>query len=271
MTATKNTTGGQRTANVTITTTAGSPVLTRTITVTQLACSTNGGGSNEPAGVTGRELSGSKIGDSSDWVEVAQVAAGGNSYSLIVRKANLPSFVAFDPRPSGYTNIYSSSDVRNAINNWFNGDSIAATAALRKYTVKPSLPAGTFGAKALGTDGYGTFDGFSTPGTTITGTGNDVAFILSYGEYARFCSLNWMNDPHHISANNPPNRPSHPTAVSNYHKLSLAGSDTWSRSSDRQENHVGYLSKGGLLFTTASIWTLAARPALWVKSEIFNL
>ena len=156
-----------------------------------------GGGGEDPTGIEiliGRDLLGSAIGDTSDWIEVAKY---NNAYSLIVRK----NFINWYPNGHqgdaswqlnhfGSNDQYYGSTVRSRINAWFNGapdgtaDRLDETAPLRNFTVKNDA------RTALGTAAFveSRNNGFSKPLAEHDSNGDDVAFALSYGEAVNYIS-----------------------------------------------------------------------------------
>jgi hypothetical protein len=143
----------------------------------------------------GRILTPLQTGDSENWVEIAK---NGN-YSLIVRahyiniyenghKNDPPWNYAF----YGANNAYGSSSVRSNINEWFNGtagtDKLPSGARLRQFTVQNNATS----ILGTGSNAVGLTDGFSKPNPTYAPSGNDVAFALSFGEAANFCSKTYF-------------------------------------------------------------------------------
>jgi len=127
-----------------------------------------------PVVKTQRYIKAADAGDTSDWIEIARTQEDG--FSLIVRKSVI-GVAAND------VNSYLSSPVRTAINNWFNGTStLAGNAPLRSFTVANTAVQNNFGT--FGVPG----GGISMPTAAFAGTGNDIAFALSFGEAASFCS-----------------------------------------------------------------------------------
>ena len=218
-----------------------------------------------PTAVDGRILTRDKTGDTSDWVELARY----NGYSLIVRKTVLPlGQVVFDNRN---IDAYQISDVRNMVNNWFNR-TLNSNAKLRDYTVK-SNPLQEIGYFAV------ISNGFCLPTDTALKTGDDVAFLLSFGEAARYCSkqyatstTSWVKSPD--------------LAIKNFNKLDYPqGAELymrdfwWLRSGGHNAGSTKSASSVGTHATQTMGSTVYAsssqaaypyvRPALWVKSSIF--
>jgi len=155
---------------------------------------------DNPESVDGRILGDSLTGDG-DWVEIAR----NGDYSLIVRKTFINTFdkgtFMGNPERNGvnYNNygvgttagvIYSDSQLRDVINSWFNPDlnaagfysyKLPAAARLRSFTVKNDA------ASDPGTQDDAS-SGLSKPQSVLDPTGLDVAFALSFGEAANFCS-----------------------------------------------------------------------------------
>jgi len=237
-----------------------------------------------PAVVDGRVLTAAQAGDSSDWVEIAR---DGNS-SLLVR-ANFinvypnrvvnGSVVAGNPAwqvfAFGTNTDYTKSTLRKNINNWFNGtaageaDKLPADARLRSFSVQPSaLPMGT------STRDESLTNGFSRPSSNQVGTGDDVAFALSYGEAANFVSLLYFQRFLYIA-----NQPSNAAAQANYAKINIPTArpydGMWLRSTGDGANTVGFLSNSysqtvpGRTFQDYLTGTGLAYPAMWVNSNVF--
>jgi len=237
-----------------------------------------------PTGVNGRILTANMAGDTSDWVEIAQNGV----YSLIVRK----NYVNWYPQASRYgnpawqytsfgaTNSYANSNVRNIINNWFNGcassaaDNLPATARLRDYTMQNNA------LNVVGTccnPSASLTNGFSKPTTTPAKTGKDVAFALSYGEAANFCSLTYFMRNLPVA-----NQQSSTIAVANFNKITIPSGyiyGMWLRSPGDLSSTAGGMtntyspSVPGRVFqlqlSTESEHGLVY-PALWVNSAIFE-
>ncbi|MDR2957031.1 MAG: DUF6273 domain-containing protein [Coriobacteriales bacterium] len=128
--------------------------------------------------VDGRVLPAYIAGDTSDWIEIARC----DGYSLIVRKDILPGGVLIYNKQT-VTGDYAPSNARTVMNNWFNG-TLPANAGLRNYTVTNNVMSEIgFFAQPTG--------GISRPSGTAAREGYDIAFLLSFGEAASFCSLNY--------------------------------------------------------------------------------
>ena len=251
--------------------------------------------SNVPTIATGRILTKDKAGDTSDWVEIAK---NGN-YSLIIRKnyiniypragyANKPDWqnslysdsTRSDYMKPGYVkNDYMKSLVRRSINDWFNGkagtacDNLPANARLRGYTMQifPQINTGTGNYKASLTDG------FSVPTIYQNGVGEDVAFALSYGEAANFCSRYYDLRDSYIQVNS-----SNSQAVANYNKLAIVSGSygMWLRSpGDNSEMACGIFFGTGTSIGTGRVFQFSTEstsdrvliyPAVWVKTTIFD-
>jgi hypothetical protein len=113
---------------------------------------------------TGRYIDGSKIGDSSDWLEIATM----DGYSLIIRVDALSAKTFAEQ---------ASTDVMN----WYQ-KIFQPTSALRPYISKNDAGWKTGDINNLTA-------GRSKPtGVLATKTDNDTCFPLSYGEYAQYCS-----------------------------------------------------------------------------------
>ncbi|MDR0491992.1 MAG: InlB B-repeat-containing protein [Oscillospiraceae bacterium] len=237
------------------------------LTLTLMMLPFNGTGlAADTVSVDGRILSAGKAGDSSDWVEIAQ----NGGHSLILRKDVLPlGWVNFPA--TGTNNAYQVSNARNTVNNWFN-NTLAGSARLRDFTVTSNVfnNLGNFASPA---------GGISTPTGTAARTGNDVAFLLSFGEAAQFCSLqHGINtvDVAQSSAN----------ARANYGKLTQLPTmpvqqDCWwlrspginTSSACSVGTHNSYILQTVWNSSTTSSPNSSynyIRPALWVGSGIFD-
>jgi len=222
---------------------------------------------DDPTVVTGRVLSASNAGDSSEWIEIARY--GG--HSLIVRKASI-GFSGF-----GSTSYYPGTTVYNTVNNWFK-NTLSSGARLRDFTVNNDSKTQR-GYWAVPSDGLSKPYPASAP--TAARTGDDVAFLLSFGEAASFCSTQYVinNGASYVQSSY--------EAVSNFNRLdTIAGT--------QPQNHWWLRSPGGLSDRACTVglggfnnWGSAAmqgavnqyqissniigvRPALWVGSGIFE-
>lgn len=229
----------------------------------------------QPTGVTGRTLTTTQTGDTSEWIEIAR----NGGYSLIVRSTS----IGIITDGFGGTASYSSSYLRDEINNWFLNSSnssskLSWSAQLRDYTVTSDVMSkiGTFNNTSLGSDTYGEFDGFSVPTgiaeqgihTSGGGTGTkDIAFPLSNGEAARFCGVQWYGASP-LSGWQACND----IAKANWAALADETSViSWLRSPGNSTGHVTYLNTNGRVTSdNRTISTNYVRPACWVNSDIFN-
>ncbi|MDR0797674.1 MAG: InlB B-repeat-containing protein, partial [Nitrososphaerota archaeon] len=233
-----------------------------------------------PTGVDGRILTPDLTGDTSNWVEIAR----NGDYSLIVRANFINVYNAAarygDPTwqyvPYGSSNTYTSSNVRNNINAWFNGvamgaaDNLSTNARLRNYTVQSNA------LSVLGTScnpAMSLNDGFSQPSSYQVGKGNDVAFVLSYSEAATF-----LSKTHDLRKSNPQMQPSNTNAAANYAKIAIPQLycyGMWLRSPGDVSGTMGALTYTGRVFqqyaSPGSIQEYGlVYPALWVSSSIFE-
>jgi len=240
--------------------------------------------------VTGRILTPDKTGDISNWIEIARI----DGFSLIVRQnfLNINEYfgTAFSPSWNttyyGQTNQYANSAVRNYINQWFCGtapgwaDKLPFNARLRQYTVMSNA------YNCLGTryTENSFYDGLSVPYYIKAGSGNDVAFALSYSEAANYCCIvrNWL----HANLNTD-NCYSLPAAVWNFYSLNLPPSPPevaksfyygmWLRSPGKLANTASALLNDGYAHELVtyqepiekSFGYSLVYPALWVTSDIF--
>jgi hypothetical protein len=249
----------------------------------------NAGGNNNVSGgdasglevVNGKILDKNKIGDSSDWIELATF----DKYSLIVRQNYINVFPIHTGEPEwqyskfGAENSYKDSIVRTKINDWFGGasqsavDNLSADAPLRDFTVKNTA------LDAIGTGTVGTLgvsDGFSKPVAEPARTGSDIAFALSYGEAANFIAklYSWGGGQ---SAASPA------LAQINFDKIiipaeSKSCNKLWLRSPGHTIDKTpmaSALSFDGKVFETYVDGTNGEYclnyPALWVDSKIFQI
>jgi len=244
-----------------------------------------------PTGVDGRILTPAQTGDTVHWVEIAR---NGN-YALIVRS----QFVNVHPNrvvsgqtvwgdPAWQHTSFGSSthymtaqnSIRWKINDWFNGtapgeaESLPVNARLRNFTAQSNA------GQVLGSSTWSPAlnDGFSRPTHVLVGTGNDVAFALSYGEAANFVSLLHFLRGMYIA-----NQPSSDIAVANYAKISIPTSfayyGMWLRSPGDLPQTAAFLSSSfsqvvpGRVFqsyiNTSDVRGLLY-PALWVDEYIFS-
>ncbi|MCL1977451.1 MAG: hypothetical protein FWG55_05030, partial [Candidatus Bathyarchaeota archaeon] len=228
----------------------------------------------------GRILTPDLTGDTVNWVEIARY----DGYSLIVRTSYLNVYAGSghggDPTwqyvAYGTSNNYIGSRVREGINNWFNNlasgaavDNLGDTARLRSYTMQNDA------SNVLGTSStaQALSDGFSTPTSTQVGTGNDVAFALSYSESAEF-----LSNVHDVYGMSPEGQLSNALAVENFDKITIPeiyGYGMWLRSAGRFSYTAGALAYNGraFQFQTDAISTSErglVYPALWVNSDIFE-
>ena len=225
---------------------------------------------SSPTAVSGRTLSKEKAGDTSAWIEIAQYG----EYSLIIRQEPLTSnLVAYSS--SSYSSSYSSSLVRSQVNSWYRSG-LSSTAELRNYAVKSNA------LSAIGSVSSSYSSGMSIPSGTAASTGDDVAFLLSYGEAMQFCSTQYDTNYYVYSSST--------HAYNNFCKLLPAYKNSsitpafWLRtpgSSSYYAGCVGYKSSGGLLSKLFSCFGCCfqycstvkyahCRPAIWVKCKIFE-
>jgi len=200
--------------------------------------------------VDGRIISAADIGDSSDWIEVAH----NNGYSLIVRQAALPS----SNGEFGSSSMYGTSAARNKVNNWFK-NTLGQNAPVRNYTVKHNALSslGSYPSPSAG---------LSTPTETGATTGDDVAFLLSFGEAASFISGQYIASGKYS--------PSSATAKANANKLVLAQNQYWwlrtPNASDRASTVGNEGGNASSVSSYARISTMPViRPALWVSATMF--
>ena len=222
----------------------------------------------------GRILTPDQTGDSAKWIEIAR----NGDYSLIVRadyiNVNLSHYgevnwqgVLFS---SGGSSAYQGSTPQTAINHWFNGTSdvedLPGEARLRSFTVSNNAsytPGGAPGYPASLTDG------FSKPTSYQVGTGNDVAFALSFSEAANFISKEYTTVPGvTIYA------VSDPAAAKNFEKLEPYSptDEIWLRSPGASAGSAAAMGHyfGRIHQNNTGTATNLVYPALWVHNSIFE-
>ncbi|MCL2135294.1 MAG: InlB B-repeat-containing protein, partial [Candidatus Bathyarchaeota archaeon] len=219
-------------------------------------------GANATSGVNGRILPAITTGDTSDWIEIAK----DGEYSLILRKVNLPnSKTAFSTSQiDNYLNPKQPL-ARAFVNTWFRS-TLNSNARLRDFTVKNTVltDLGYFGVIN---------DGFSSPTSEAVRTGDDVAFLLSFSEAALFCSQQYATGTSsYTSSSN--------IAQSNYAKLTIPSGPMedfwWLRSPGAPGNNICSVGSHSQAMS-GTVWGSSTnapypyiRPALWVKSSIFE-
>lgn len=227
----------------------------------------------EPIGTDdGRVLLPAKTGDSANWLEIAR----NGDYSLIVRtdfinvNSNNKNDAAWQGTLFGSNNVYQGSNVQGKINSWFNGsstvESLDNNARLRSFTVSNNASS-TVGAGCSGQGGL--TNGFSKPTTYQTGSGNDVAFVLSFCEMANFISKEYASSPTGGVYEN-----SSALAVSNFGKIKAydATKFMWLRSPGTSSSTAGTVQHtiGRAFQMFAATDVALIYPALWVHQDIFK-
>jgi hypothetical protein len=239
-----------------------------------------------PVAVNGRILTTEKTGDISDWIEIAR----NGGYSLILRKNYINIYhakvmygkmVYNDPAwqfaSFGLTDDYASSIVADKLNAWFSStaageaDKLPLNARLRDYTMHSNAKKvlGTCNTKAA------MINGFSMPTIYQVGMGDDIAFLLSYGE-----ATNYISKTHFMRASFA-NQPSSPIAVVNYDRIIIpSGCHIWLRSPGDISGSAGTIdndnsSAAGRVFqspisSSSSNYYGLIYPALWVDSDVFE-
>ena len=221
----------------------------------------------------GRVLTPGQTGDTVNWLEIAR----NGDYSLIVRTDFINvndngriGEAAWQGTPFGSNGVYGRSEVRDHINNWFNGragsalDNLAAGARLRSFTASNNA------SNVLGTgssDSGGLTNGFSKPTGYLVGAGNDIAFALSFTEAANFISREYNTNAGGGVA------PSTALAIANFGRLTPhAFTDyLWLRNAGTNTTTSGTLQHdGGRAFQLAIGTAALVYPALWVHSSIFD-
>ena len=158
-------------------------------------------------------------------------------------------------------NNYNNSWVRTQTNDFYG--SLSSTSALRQNAVTHDA------TSKLGV--YASLDnasGISIPTQTkATGT-TDIAFLLSFQEYASYCSLYW-----NIGIGINPDSPA--GAKTNWNLLKTKGdggtTGSWLRTIGNSTSSASMLSyPGGVGCNGLTDSTNYVRPALWVKSDIID-
>ena len=252
-----------------------------------------------PIGVDGRTLTPSHTGDTVNWIEIAR---NGN-YSLIVRAEFIniqpykmvgSTLIWGDPQRQmssfGSTAQYmtAQNSIRMKINAWFNGtaqgeaEKLPADARLREFTVQTNVSQPI----AIGTSTtlLSLSSGFTKPSNVFVGTGNEVAFALSYSEAAHFVSLS------HFLRGEISNWPSSAIAKANFAKINLPAiakptpstpyTGMWLRSPGDLANTAAFISTdvngsphghGRVFQEYISDSRGLLYPAVWVDEGIFSL
>ncbi|MDR0862323.1 MAG: DUF6273 domain-containing protein [Oscillospiraceae bacterium] len=200
---------------------------------------------------TGRVVTPAMSGDSVNWYEIA--TNGG--YSLIVRDSSVASGVAF--HTPFEKNTYSDSNLRNQLNNWYKNTLTSAAGKLKSYAVYNNVLC----RLGHGSQDINYLNGYSVPSAMPAGlTDNDIVFALSFQEAMRFCS----NDSTLSTA----------TAKANWALLSDRNGQWWLRSPDinvDQYTAANNLMASGTLQRSHVTLSMNARPAMWIKSDIFDI
>jgi hypothetical protein len=199
----------------------------------------------------------------SDWLEIATIEVDGTNYSLIVRKKVLTNSAgAF-----GATNNYMKSDVRTQINDWY--------ASLDSNNELVTFAASNNIKERLGTTFAWVGDGISLPTGDAIGR-EDIAFALSSGEAKLFASRNYYT-PFKI-AERATNHISQSGTAPDNNWVQLGSSNngdansvlSWLRSPGAAATYAAVLSAHGYVGNDGLSCAYSVRPALWVKSDIFN-
>jgi len=215
--------------------------------------------SDIPTVATTRRLSAARVGDDSDWIEIAT----NGRYSLILRVDNIGTS-RFNPEGGG--NNFVGSEAQAAVDNWWN--TVSSLASIRTNAV---------GHNALTRLGHfgdaDESDGFSNP----IGGSESWPFLLSVQEAARFVSTSHYD----VNAENFHERwpDSQAGARTNWgaDRLGSPREHWWLRSPGNRDYRMAAVSyrgnvNGGSGFQTAveTDGFLVLRPALWVNSTIFD-
>jgi hypothetical protein len=183
--------------------------------------------------VDGVTIPGSKLGDTVDWLTIAGKKVGGQPYYLIVRKNGYGTVTG--------PNYYSGSALQTAMTNFYG--TISTTAGIFVVNSDADTVIGTFGSPT---------GPISTPMQ-----GSTKAFALSFPEAASYLSMSVRGTP------------SPATAQSNWGKLNdETNRRTWLRTR-YQPNYSATLETSGNINNYNNANNGLARPAMWVKADIF--
>jgi len=224
-----------------------------------------------PTPVDGRILENNLTGDGR-WVEIAR----NGSYSLIVRAYYINGSVNY-----GSNNNYNGSNVQTYINNWFNNmsqgsgqiDRLSASARLRSFTVANNA------VNVRGTAGQPSslHDGYSVPTNTLASMGSNIAFAMSWGEAANFCSKRYFLRTGSLNST--------AVAISNYGKVSIPTGylyGMWLRTPGDITGTAGALTNNDDNGRVFQMWISPnyvspptpergfVYPAVWVHQDIFD-
>ncbi|MDR2162775.1 MAG: cadherin-like beta sandwich domain-containing protein [Clostridiales Family XIII bacterium] len=217
-----------------------------------------------------RALTTTSVFDTADWLEVATQRVGGIDYSLIVRQAVLPAVPGYGVSHAfGEDNNYIGSDVQKHINAWY--ADLPANSLLVTHAVNHNA------LERLGTTCTTVWDGYSTPKGGTPSARKDVAFALSSSEVISFMSRFIIAQD--ANKENETNMGEGSQQYKNWDHLADGKTQpyTWLRSPG------GIPATGGFVSTASTLLHdhvrygyindntyFAVRPALWVRSEIFN-
>ena len=190
------------------------------------------------------------------WIEIAT----SGPFSLIVRAETI-GITAYSPSPMvAYADqdIDNPATLRYAINNWYD-NTLASDAPLRDYVIAHDALARPGHASNNISDATG----FSLPRGVVPST-SDVAFPLSFQEAASYLSTSWHNGGTFV--------PSGSDAIANFNKLQDGGRRSWLRSPSTIVGEMTGLNADGSVARNygVTLTGVYARPALWVKSSIFE-
>ena len=228
----------------------------------------------------GRVIDGEELDDIANWVEIATYG----NYSLILRTHYLNIYYgnapAGDPSyqftPFSYaSNAYSSSIVRQRLNNWFTGNNVTGNAdalplgsVLRSHTVRHTALSDI----GSGPVAAGLKNGFSTPTDVYDTNGLDVAFALSFGEAVNFVSKSYLLNVGEIQS-------SSLQAKNNFDQIVIPATSTeysrmWLRSPGTNSDTVSSMLADGHVFQSHydpkySEYGLVY-PALWVDTSLVD-
>jgi hypothetical protein len=217
-----------------------------------------------------RSLDADDAGDTAGWMEVATQNVGGTNYSLIVRKNVLDPISKYGKsHVFGKDNNYIGSNVQKHINAWY-GTLQEDSALVAEAVAHNAL-------ERLGTTCTTVWDGYSAPiGGTPTAR-EDVAFALSSSEVISFMSGWIIAQDADISTETEMGADSQ--QYKNWDALvdGKAQPYTWLRSPGGIPNTGGFVSTASTLLHDRVRFGyindneyFAVRPALWVKSDIFD-
>ena len=206
-------------------------------------------------------IPGSKLDDDSDWMAIAET----DGYYLIVRLNTLPVGTIKYMASGNYN--YASSNVRNAIENWYDntntgpntGASTGTLEGLKSFAVRSDADT------VVGQAGNIT-DAISTPNVA---DGYSYPFALSYQETAKYMAVRW-----YYNANNNYKTGFCQYANSNWQALNNNGDGgsvvSWLRTVGFVAANAATVNTNGHVGNYPVSGTWSVRPAMWVRAEVFD-